>query len=140
MRRLLATSLLLATAVVASAHATKRPRVTCHSGTAIITQGSLRVFGIPFRSPAEGVFRGDTVYACLPGGRPQSLGDVGADEGTDSETIDGLVFDGSRYIAQQSTDDGEGGPTVTYGVTDLRSGRSGAFANGVGGLDSVAPF
>ena len=140
MRRLLAIALLLVVALGASADAKKRPRVTCHSGAAIITQGTLRVFGIPFRSPAEGVFRGDDVYACLPGGRPRGIGQVGADEGTDSETIDALVFDGSRYLAEQSTDDGEGGPTVTVGATDLRNGRSGAFANGVGGVDEVPPL
>ncbi len=140
MRRLIAIALLLVVAVGASADAKKRPRVTCHSGTAIITQGTLRVFGIPFRSPAEGVFRGDDVYACLPGGRPRGIGQVGADEGTDSETIDALVFDGSRYLAEQSTDDGEGGPTVAVGATDLRNGRSGAFANGVGGVDEVPPL
>ena len=139
-RALATTSLLVALALSAPAHAKKRPHVTCHSGTAIITQGTLRVFGIPFTSPAEGVFRGDDVYACLPGGPPRLLGQVGADQGTDSETIDGLVFDGSEYLARQSTDDGEGGPTVTYGVTDLRTGRDGAFANGEGGLDEVPPF
>jgi hypothetical protein len=132
-------SLLLAAALSAPSRAAKS-RVSCHAGTAIITQGALRVFGLPFRASAEGVFRGTSVYACLPGGAAVQLGAVGADQGTDSTTIDQLAFDGSRYLATRTTDDGEGGPGVTFGVADLRTARSGGFANGVGGFASPPTF
>ena len=63
-----------AAALSAPSRAAKCARVSCHAGTAIITQGALRVFGLPFRASAEGVFRGTSVYACLPGGAAVQLG------------------------------------------------------------------
>ncbi len=134
----LAMTLALLAALTPVAHA-KHRRITCRSGTTVLVQGALRVIAIPFRSQAEGVYRGEDLYACRgTAGRPISVGSIGADEGTDSDSIPAMAFDGVRYLAVDADSDGEGGPSYSYHVIDLKTGRSGAYANGVGG-DDVEP-
>lgn len=137
----LATTIALFAALTPLAHAKKHPKVTCHSGTTVLVQGSLRLIAIPFTSRAEGIYRGHELYACLgTAGRPVGVGSIGADEGTDSDSIPAMAFDGARYLAVNAITDGEGGPDSSYAVFDLETGRAGGYANGVGGFDEPPAF
>jgi hypothetical protein len=127
----------LAAVAIAPSGAAKQ-RVTCSSGATIVLDGRLRIFGVPFHDRYGTV--GADEYACLGrSGRPLGIGFASESQGTASSDTPIVTFDGKRYLAALSTDDGEGGPSASYDVFDLRMRRRVTFAKAVAG-EEPEPF
>jgi hypothetical protein len=105
----------------------KRAKLRCDAGVTLFVEGKLRIFGVPYRTPDE---HGYEEYACLGAhGRPLSVGDVGADTGVGSGDTPMYAFGGGRYLGTYDVSDGEGGPSASFQVYDLKTRRSVAFTN-----------
>src|SRR5215207_6310067 len=124
MRRIaVAAALLALLAAVPGAEA----KVRCGSGTTAFVVGDLRIFGVHFRTPDEFGFN---EYACLGRrGRPLLVGSRGGSTGLASGDTPAYAIGGGRYLAAYETSDGEGGPSASLTVKDLRTRRTVAFLN-----------
>jgi hypothetical protein len=131
--RVLTIGLLLALAVVACGGVTTaqadrhhRTSLTCRSGTTVVLQGRLRVFAVAVRyrnESTEGeLFTGFNVYGCVPGGRPQFVGQTGEDLDCE-DWIHGLVFDGSTQLGATLASSCEADENDDVRSVDLRTGR-----------------
>jgi hypothetical protein len=133
-----ATALLAAAGATAALPAHAASPVRCTSGVTLVLDGRLRILGIPFRERDGAV--GVNAYACLGrSGRPRLVGGASQSPGTASSETPVVAFDGTRHLAAFSADDGEGGPSASYEVFDLRSRARTTFANGLGG-EAPHPF
>jgi hypothetical protein len=124
-RRLAAiATLVLAAAAAAPAAAAGPPRAptTCTAGVTAFVDGPLRVFGLPWR--------GRDHYACLGRrGPPQGVGFEYSNAGTGTDDVWGYALGGGRYLAHYRYTDGEGGPSASISLRDLRTRRRIAFVN-----------
>ena len=113
-------------------------KVRCGSGTTAFVEGKLRIFGVHYSTPDEFGF---DEYACLGRKRrPVSVGQRGATTGTgSSDTPAFAVGGGGRYLASYAFTDGEGGPSASIKVIDLRTRRTVAFI-GVACCEGVPAF
>ena len=101
-------------------------KVTCGDGTTAFVDGTLRIFGVHYRTSDE---QGFEEYACL--GRrmkPLYVGGVGSDTGVGSADTP-VYAHNRRYLASYSQSDGEGGPGADVRVVDLLRRRTVSFAN-----------
>jgi hypothetical protein len=127
-------------ALAVAAPVAQAARVRCGSGTPMFQHGSLRIFGVAVHYPSDANWRGYEQYGCVgTKGRPIELGSTGAGEGTASGDTPRYVYDGSRYLAREEYSDGEGGPDVTYWVTDLRTRHRVTFATATGQPPDESP-
>ena len=100
--------------------------VTCRSGTTAFVDGTLRIFGVHYRTSFE---EGFEEYACL--GRrmkPLLVGGVGSDNGVGSSETP-VYAHNRRYLASYEQSDSEGGPDADVRVFDLLRRRTVMFAN-----------
>lgn len=115
----------------------KGARLRCDAGVTLFVEGKLRIFGVRYRTADEW---GYEEYACVGTlSRPRYVGGVGASTGTGSGDTPMYAFGGGRYLATYSVSDGEGGPSASFEMYDLRTRRSVAYAN-AGCCESVPEF
>jgi hypothetical protein len=100
-------------------------KVACGDGTTAFVDGSLRIFGVHYRTSFE---RGFEEYACLGRRRPLLVGGVGSDNGVGSSETSVYAHAG-RYLASYSQSDSEGGPDADVTVVDLRRRKTVSFLN-----------
>ena len=115
--------LVLAAIAPASAEA-KRPG--CGAGVGLFTEGRLHVFAVPYRTADES---GYDEWACVGRRGPWSVGLVGANTGVGSTETQAYAFAGGRFLGSYQVTDGEGGPSASIGVSDLRTRRTVAYTN-----------
>jgi hypothetical protein len=127
--------ILVALGVIAPAASGKRPR-SCGAGVTLFVEGKLRIFGVPYRTSLE---QGYEEWACLGGRGPQSAGLEGFDGGAGSWDTPAYAFAGGRYLGSYSWTDGEGGPSASFEVDDLKTERRVSWT-GATYEDGVPPF
>ena len=129
MRRLAAiaaAALSLLAAAPAGAQVPPPPR-TCTAGVTGFVDGRLRVFGLPWRTREEW---GADHYACIGrGARPQAVGFEYSNTGTGTDDTPAYALGGGRYLAAYHYTDGEGGPSASISLLDLRARRRAGFVN-----------
>ena len=124
--RSLAAALSLLAAAPAGAKVPPPPR-TCTAGVTGFVDGRLRVFGLPWRTREEW---GADHYACIGrGARPQAVGFEYSNTGTGTDDTPAYALGGGRYLAAYHYTDGEGGPSASISLLDLRARRRAGFVN-----------
>ena len=116
----------LLTAAPAAAAVPKPPR-SCNAGVTGFVDGRLRVFALPWRTRDEW---GADHYACARrGARPQAVGFEYSNAGTGTDDTPAYALGGGRYLAAYHYTDGEGGPSASVSLLDLRARRRIGFVN-----------